>query len=145
MSFALIFFAMVLKTWRVHKIILGGLKKVKITTFTVGMYNLGCCSVIAFLLVLYSAVGKPHVEYQVVPLISGNSLLKPFCAAVNVNGTNPFDAILFRFVMGIKSHQSMSSNTSSSRILQYSISFNTHSRISRSLLFITSVWKVQLS
>ena len=30
MSFALIFFAMVLKTWRVHKIILGGLKKVKI-------------------------------------------------------------------------------------------------------------------
>ena len=98
MSFALIFFAMVLKTWRVHKIILGGLKKVKITTFTVGLYNLGCCSVIAGLLVLYSAVGKPHVEYQVVPLITGNNQLKPFCAALTVQGTNPFDAILFRFV-----------------------------------------------
>ena len=98
MSFALIFFAMVLKTWRVHKIILGGLKKVKITTFTVGMYNLGCCSVIACLLVLYSVVGKPHVEYQVVHLISGNNLLKPICAALTIQGSNPFDAILFRFV-----------------------------------------------
>ena len=98
MSFAFIFFAMVLKTWRVHKIILGGLKKVKITTFTVCMYNLGCCSVIAGLLVLYSAVGKPHVEYQVVHLITGNNQLKPFCAALTVGGSNPFDAILFRFL-----------------------------------------------
>ena len=101
MSFALIFFAMVLKTWRVHKIILGGLKKVKITTVTVGLYNVGCCSVIAGLLILYSAVGKPHVEYEVVPLITGNNQLKPFCAAATVQGTNPFDAILFRFVTGM--------------------------------------------
>ena len=98
MSFALIFFAMVLKTWRVHKIILGGLKKVKITTVTVGLYNLGCCAVVASLLVLYSAVGKPHVEYQVVPLITGNNQHKPYCSALTVGGTNPFDAILFRFV-----------------------------------------------
>ena len=98
MCFALIFFAMVLKTWRVHKIILGGLKKVKITTVTVGLYNLGCCAVVAGLLLLYSAVGKPHVEYQVVPLITGNNQLKPYCSALTVGGTNPFDAILFRFV-----------------------------------------------
>ena len=107
MSFALIFFAMVLKTWRVHKIILGGLKKVKITTFTVGMYNLGCCSVIACLLVLYSAVGKPHVEYQVVHLISGNNLLKPFCAALTIQGSNPFDAILFRSIYSYYTNQTL--------------------------------------
>ena len=98
MSFALIFFAMVLKTWRVHKIIMGGLKKVKITTFTVGLYNLGCCSFIAGILMLYSGLGKPHVEYEVVPLITGNNQLKPFCAALTVQGTNPFDAVLFRLV-----------------------------------------------
>ena len=98
MSFALIFFPMVLKTWRVHKIIKGGLKKVKITTITVGLYNLGCCSIVAGILILYSSLGKPHVEYHVVSLITGNNQLKPFCTSLTVQGANPFDAVLFRLV-----------------------------------------------
>ena len=91
MSFSLIFFAMTVKTWRVHRIILGGLRKVKITTFQVGMYTTGLCAGMAVVLVLYSTVGSPHVEYRAVPLVTGNRLLKPVCVA----STTAFDAVLF--------------------------------------------------
>ena len=79
LAFAGVFFAMIVKAWRVHKIVLGGLKRVKITSFQVMCYTAGLIGVIAVILLLYSAIGRPHVAYVTVPLITGNSLQKPYC------------------------------------------------------------------
>ena len=56
-----------------------------------GLYATILCTGMAVILVLYSILGQPHVEYIQVPLITGNKLLKPTCVAK----TNVFDAILF--------------------------------------------------
>jgi len=45
----------------------------------------------AVLCALYSGVGKPQASYIVVPLITGNNLLKPTCTYA----TSAFDAVLF--------------------------------------------------
>ena len=79
LAFACVFFAMIIKAWRVHKIVLGGLKRVKITSFQVMCYTAVLIGIVAIILVLYSAIGRPHVEYMTVPLITGNNLQKPFC------------------------------------------------------------------
>ena len=79
LAFACVFFAMSVKTWRVHKIVLGGLKRVKITSFQVMCYTAVLIGIVAGVLVLYSAIGRPHVEYVTVPLITGNNLQKPYC------------------------------------------------------------------
>jgi hypothetical protein len=79
LAFACVFFAMIIKAWRVHKIVLGGLKRVKITSFQVMCYTAALIGIIAVILVLYSAIGRPHVAYVAVPLITGNSLQKPYC------------------------------------------------------------------
>jgi hypothetical protein len=80
MAFTFVFFAMVMKTWRVHMIVnRGALKRVKITTMQIVMMTLASVCVMAFYLVLYSAVGKPTMGYIEVELITGNVLLKPTC------------------------------------------------------------------
>ena len=79
LAFAGVFFAMILKAWRVHKIVLGGLRRVKITSFQVICYTAVLIGIIAIILVLYSAIGRPHVAYVTVPLITGNNLQKPYC------------------------------------------------------------------
>ena len=79
LAFAGVFFAMILKAWRVHKIVLGGLRRVKITSFQVMCYNTVLISIVAIILVIYSAIGHPHVEYVTVPMITGNNLQKPYC------------------------------------------------------------------
>ena len=84
-------FAMIVKTWRVHMIIQGGLRKVKITSTQVALYTVGLCGVIATLCALYSGIGKPTASYIVVPLVTGNNELKPLCTY----STNAFDAVLF--------------------------------------------------
>ena len=55
------------------------------------MYTVGLCMVSAVLCALYSGVGKPQASYIVVPLITGNNLLKPTCTYA----TSAFDAVLF--------------------------------------------------
>ena len=79
LAFAFVFFGMMMKQWRVFKIVLGGLKRVKITTSQVMCYTAGLISIVAIILVIYSAIGKPHVEYEFAPLITGNNLQKPYC------------------------------------------------------------------
>ena len=79
LAFACVFFAMIIKAWRVHKIVLGGLKRVKITSFQVLCYTAVLIGIVAIILVLYSAIGRPHVAYVTVPLVTGNNLQKPFC------------------------------------------------------------------
>ena len=79
LAFAGVFFAMIVKAWRVHKIVLGGLKRVKITSFQVMCYTAVLIGIIVLILVLYSAIGRPHVAYITVPLITGNNLQKPYC------------------------------------------------------------------
>ena len=91
LAFACVFFAMIVKAWRVHKIVLGGLRRVKITSFQVMCYTAVLIGIIAIILVLYSAIGRPHVAYVTVPLITGNSLQKPFCTT-DMPG---FDFILY--------------------------------------------------
>ena len=70
---------MTVKAWRVLKIVSGGLRKVKVTTKQVVVYTAALVAVVAVILVLYSAVGTPHVAYVAVPLATGNLLLKPYC------------------------------------------------------------------
>ena len=91
LAFALVFFGMMMKQWRVFKIVLGGLKRVKITTSQVMCYTAGLISIVAIILVIYSAIGKLHVEYEFAPLITGNNLQKPFCTT-SVPG---FDDVLY--------------------------------------------------
>ena len=79
LAFAGMFFAMIIKAWRVHKIVLGGLRRVKITSFQVMCYTAVLIGCVAVILLLYSAIGRPHVAYISVPLITGNNLLKPYC------------------------------------------------------------------
>ena len=91
LAFAGVFFAMIIKAWRVHKIVLGGLKRVKITSFQVMCYTAVLIGIVAVILVLYSAIGRPHVAYVTVPLITGNNLQKPYCTT-SMPG---FDYILY--------------------------------------------------
>ena len=79
LAFAFVFFGMMMKQWRVFKIVLGGLKRVKITTSQVMCYTAGLICIVAIILVIYSAIGKPHVEYTMSPLITGNNLQHPLC------------------------------------------------------------------
>ena len=82
---------MIIKAWRVHKIVLGGLRRVKITSFQVLCYTAVLIGIVATILVLYSAIGRPHVAYVTVPLVTGNNLQKPFCTT-SMPG---FDYILY--------------------------------------------------
>ena len=91
LAFAFMFFAMIIKAWRVHKIVLGGLRRVKITSFQVLCYTAVLIGIVATILVLYSAIGRPHVAYVTVPLVTGNNLQKPFCTT-SMPG---FDYILY--------------------------------------------------
>ena len=79
LAFAFLFFAMTVKQWRVFKIVLGGLKRVKITSFQVLCYTAALIGIVTIILSIYSAIGRPHVAYVAVPLITGNNLQKPFC------------------------------------------------------------------
>ena len=42
-------------------------------------YTAVLIGIIVLILVLYSAIGRPHVAYITVPLITGNNLQKPYC------------------------------------------------------------------
>jgi len=89
--FACVFTAMIVKAWRVLMIVSGGLRKVKITTTQVVRYTIALVCIPVVILVLYSAIGNPHVAYIVVPLVTGNNLLKPYCTT-----TMPgFDSALY--------------------------------------------------
>ena len=79
LAFAFVFFGMMMKQWRVFKIVQGGLKRVKITTTQVMCYTAGLIGCVAIILAIYSAIGHPHVEYEIAPLITGNNLQKPYC------------------------------------------------------------------
>ena len=91
LAFACVFFAMILKAWRVHKIVLGGLKKIKITTFRLICYTAVLIGIISIILVLYSAIGHPHVAYVTVPLSTGNNIQKPYCTT----SMPAFDYVLY--------------------------------------------------
>ena len=79
LAFAFLFFGITVKQWRVFKIVLGGLKRVKITTFQVMCYTAVLIGIVVLILVLYSAIGRPHVAYVAVLLMTGNNLQKTYC------------------------------------------------------------------
>ena len=63
----------------------------KITSVRVAMYTTALCGIVAAILILYSTLGNPHVEYKYVPQITGSYLIKPACVA----SASAFDAILY--------------------------------------------------
>eukprot|EP00607_Mallomonas_marina_P010386 CAMPEP_0182421990 /NCGR_PEP_ID=MMETSP1167-20130531/7581_1 /TAXON_ID=2988 /ORGANISM="Mallomonas Sp, Strain CCMP3275" /LENGTH=710 /DNA_ID=CAMNT_0024599677 /DNA_START=799 /DNA_END=2931 /DNA_ORIENTATION=- len=64
MSFALVFFALLSKTWRVGKIVNSKFSKVKITSKRMFMLLVGGLLLFCIFLVIDSVVGNPHRSYE---------------------------------------------------------------------------------
>jgi hypothetical protein len=80
LAFTFVFVAMVMKTWRLHMLVnRNGFKKVKITTMQIVSMTSALCSLMVLYLAIFSAVGRPHLDYIKVALITGNVLYKPYC------------------------------------------------------------------
>jgi len=63
-SFALVFGAMILKTWRVNKVVNSGMKRVKISMRQLHMMMGAVLLLLCFYLAIDTYIGKPHKSYD---------------------------------------------------------------------------------
>ena len=64
MAFGLVFGALILKTWRVNKVVNSGMKKVRVTQQHLNMMMLAFLLFLSILLVIHTVVANPHRGYE---------------------------------------------------------------------------------
>lgn len=78
-SFMIVFTTLTIKTWRVHIIVNSSFRRIKITTQMVVLATLAIVGLMCVYLIIVSAVGVPHLEYQIKDLGGLKSTWYPKC------------------------------------------------------------------